>query len=131
MTLEFIGHAILQSIATSNLKSLRFLSTQSIMHQKNRKSQRWLSNTAIGTNHLQTATRMLRSVSYQKIMYRRYYTTTVQNSVNAQKQSAIYQPTNHIQADYNFALPATLSQITSQGQGPNCVTGIIQRASLR
>lgn len=34
-------------------------------------------------------------------------------------------------ADYNFALPATLSQIISQGQGSNCVTGIIKRASLR
>lgn len=60
---------------------------------------------------------------------RRYNVTTVLHSVNALKNCHV--PTNHVHADYNFALPDTLSQITFQGQGPNCATGAIKRASLR
>lgn len=81
---------------------------------------------AIWTNYLERAIMLQSRTRTNNVI-------TVAHSVNAVKyqKTKCNIPTNHIHADYNYVISATLSQITSQGQGSNCVTGIIKRASLR
>jgi hypothetical protein len=123
MTLQFFSHVILPL----TLQVYAFSTSSQLCIRK----QKITTLTAQHSNRNQPFTNSSKNVTISLIQKKKITSLQCHDSTALKKLPSTNQPTNHVHADYNFALPATLSQITFQGQGPNCATGVVKRASLR